>query len=110
MKSEILSETPISSYQLNEELEKIKKRDEELNFRSAKCEEHLNSMGSHKNKDVLYEKIEKLKIPRLKEQHIRKIIDTMPTSLKDIKLILQGFTVNINNDNLNKIIDILSKS
>jgi DNA-directed RNA polymerase subunit F len=110
MKPEIISETPISSYQLKDELDKIKKRDKELNFRSEKSEEHLISLSSAQNKDSVYDKIEKLKIPRLKEQHIRKILDTMPTSLKDIKLILQGYTVNINNDNLNKIIDILAKS
>jgi DNA-directed RNA polymerase subunit F len=110
MKPEIISETPISSYQLKDELDKIKKRDKELNFRSAKSEEHLISLSPAQNKDSVYDKIEKLKIPRLKEQHIRKILDTMPTSLKDIKLILQGYTVNINNDNLTKIIDILAKS
>ena len=56
---EILSETPVSAYQLKEELEKIKKRDKELNFRAAKTEEHLNILGIPKNLDELHEKISK---------------------------------------------------
>tara|TARA_Y100000310_G_scaffold318878_1_gene373458 strand:+ start:23461 stop:23793 length:333 start_codon:yes stop_codon:yes gene_type:complete len=110
MASEVLSETPMSTYQLKEELEKIKKRDGELNFRAAKTEEHLISIGPIKNQDQIFEKISKLNISRLREQHIRKIIDIMPDTIKDLKVVMQGYTISLNNDNLKKIIDILSKN
>jgi len=110
MAQEVLSETPISSYQLKEELEKIKKRDGELNFRAAKTEEHLTNISASKNQDQIFEKINKLNISRLRLQHIYKIIDLMPTSVKDLKVIMQGYTISLNNDNLKKIVDILNKN
>ena len=109
MAMEILSETPISAYQLREELEKIKKRDKELNFRAAKAEEHLNSVGTPKNLDELYEKISKLDIARLKDQHIRKILDIMPKSVNELKAVMQGYTISVTNENMKKIVDIINK-
>ena len=108
MSVQIISEVPISAYQLKEELDKIKKRDAELNFRAAKTEEHLISITANKSLDNLFDKISKMDIPRLKEQHIRKIIDLMPVSIKDLKIILQGYTINPNNESMKKIVDALN--
>ena len=71
---EIMSETPVTMAKLSEELEKIKKRDKELNFRAAKTEEYLNQFVKAKKADELVEKINKLNIPRLREQQITKIM------------------------------------
>lgn len=109
MAIEILSETPISAYQLKEELEKIKKRDKELNFRAAKTEEHLNSINTPKNLDDLHEKINKLNIARLKEQHIRKILDVMPKTVNELKVVMQGYAINITNENMKKIVELINK-
>ncbi len=109
MAMEILSETPISAYQLKEELEKIKKRDKELNFRAAKTGEHLNSIGTTKNLDSLYEQISKLDISRLKDQHIRKILDIMPKSVNELKVVMQGYTVSVTNENMKNIVDLINK-
>jgi len=88
---EIISETPIDVYKLKEELQKIKKRDKELNFRSQKTEEHLASAAAY--------------ISRLREQHIHKIIDVMPATVKDLKVVLQGYTISVSNENMKKIVD-----
>ena len=109
MASEIISETPISAAQLKEELAKIKQRDKELNFRALKTEEHLEHISPSKNIDALFDKISKLNISRLKEQHIRKIIDIMPATIKDLKVVMQGYTISLSNENMKKIIDILNK-
>ena len=53
----------------------------------------------------LEEKLTKLNVPRLKEQHIHKIIDVLPTTVKDLKVVLQGYTLTVNNDNMKKIAD-----
>lgn len=105
MTLEILSETPVNVHQLKEILEKIKKRDKELNFRAAKTEEHLNHLETYKNTEELFTKIEKLNISRLRPIHIHKIIDIMPATIKDLKLILQGYTISVTNDNMKKIVD-----
>ena len=105
MALEILSETPMSAAQLKEELKKIKQKDKELNYRAAKTEEHLDHIEAHKDTKPLIEKLSKLNIQRLREQHINKIIDIMPTTVKDLKVILQGYTISINNENMKKIVD-----
>ena len=109
MALEILSETPINTYQLKEELSKIKKRDKELNFRAQKTEEHLAQVITHKNANELFDKISKLNISRLREQHIHKIIDITPTTVKDLKVVLQGYTINISVENMKKIVDAINK-
>lgn len=107
---ETISETPITASQLKEELSKIKKRDKELNFRAAKTEEHLEHLSAVKSDDALFDKISKLNISRLKDQHIRKIIDIMPSTVKSLKVVMQGYTISINNENLKKIVDIINSN
>ena len=100
---QVISETPMDTYQLKKELERIKKRDKELNFRANRTEEYLTQMTSLKNHEGLFEKISKLNIPRLREQHIHKIIDIMPTRPEDVKVVLQGYTITVNEDSAKKI-------
>ena len=107
---EILSENPMDAHQLKKELEKIKKRDKELNFRAQKTEEHLAQTITQKNADELFDKINKLNISRLREQQIHKIIEILPETIKDLKVVLQGYTININNDNMKKIVDVINKN
>ena len=107
--TEILSETPIGMNELKKELASIKKRDKELNFRAAKAEEYLQSFTLSDKSDELLKQLNALKIPRLKEQHIVKIIDIIPHSVEELKGILQGYTVTVNNDNIKKIIDTINK-
>ncbi len=110
MVENILKETPINNLTLKEELEKIKKRDKELNFRAERTEEYLKTIDISKSANDIAAKIEKLKIPRLKDMHINKIVDIMPSTVKDLKIVLQGYTLTINNENAKKIIDTINKS
>lgn len=105
----IISEAPVSMYELKKVLEKVKKRDKELNFRAAKTEEFLQQITSFKKFDELYEKLVKLNIPRLREQYIKKIIDILPVTIKDLKVVLQGHTLTLNNENAKKIVDTVNK-
>ena len=101
----ILEETPINMVELKDKLEMIKERDGELNFRANKTEEYLGQFINLDSKKAaeLKEKLSKLKITRLKDEHIAKIVDLMPTTLNDVKVILQGYTVNIKNEDCKKI-------
>lgn len=107
--AKILSEVPISMKELKEELENIKKRDKELNFRANKAEEYLNHFSPIKKEKELEQEITKLDVPRLKDVHIKKIVDLMPGSVDELKIILQGYPISINNENLKKIIEIVQK-
>ena len=103
--TQIISENPINIYQLKKELERIKKRDNELNFRANKTEEYLNQIATLKNSDELFDKIMKLNIPRLKEQLIQKIVDIAPITINDLRVIVQGYTITLNNESMKKIVD-----
>lgn len=106
---QIISENPINIYHLKKELERIKKRDNELNFRANRTEEYLNQIATLKNPDELFDKIMKLNIPRLKEQHIHKMIDIAPTTVNDIKAVLQAYPITINNESMKKIVDAVNE-
>lgn len=106
---QIVSETPVNIYQLKKELERIKKRDNELNFRANRTEEYLNQLTTLKNTDELFEKIISLNIPRLKEQHVHKIVDIAPTTINELKVVLQGYPVTINNESMKKIVDTINE-
>src|SRR3989338_4437034 len=97
--AEIIAEKPISVYDLKEELEKIKKR----------TEEYLNQVATQKKASEMYEKLVKLNIPRLKENQIKKIIDIMPKTVNDLKVVLQSYTVSINSESMKKIVDAINQ-
>jgi len=108
---EIVIETPITMVEMRSELEKIQKREKEFNLRALKTFEHINQFLEldEKKSQEIYVKIEKLNIPRLKEQHIKKIIDLMPKTVEDLKVVLQGYTLTVNNENMKKIVDVIRK-
>lgn len=107
----IIEEKPINLSQLKEEIKAIKKRDEELGFRTAKVSEQLESIKVLKEKDAeeLFKKIEKLNIPRLKDMHIHKIIDLLPQSALELKNIFSGYSLSVSNDNIEKILETISE-
>ena len=107
--AQIVSEAPINMYVLKKELEKIRKRDNELNFRANRTEEYLHQITTLKNAEELFNKLLQLNIPRLKEQHIHKIIDLTPTTVNDLKIALQGYTITLNNESMKKIVDTINE-
>ncbi|MBN1274945.1 hypothetical protein JXA12_01510 [Candidatus Woesearchaeota archaeon] len=105
-KPDILEKTPFSIVALKSTLNKLKKRDEELGFRAGKTEEYVNQAAqlTQKQANDLQKKIQELDIPRLKEEQVIKILDTVPRSLAELKVILQGYTLTVSNENMGKIV------
>jgi len=106
---QIESEKPITLRELDDELKKI--GNDESNFRVIKLQEYLNDFVKIKTKDekALRKDIEALKIPRLKKEHICKIIDFLPETSDMIKLVLQQFPITISKENLNAICEVVKK-
>ena len=104
-KVEILDEESISMSELKEELSKIKKRDEELNFRAQKTEEYLNQFVPLNKKDAkeLKKKLEAMDLPRFRPQYIHKLLDLLPTEPEMVKMTLSSYNVTISQDNLKKV-------
>lgn len=107
----IVEEQPINSAKLKAELEKIQKRDGELNYRANKTLEYLNQFVTlgPKKADELYKKLTDLNIPRLKENHIHKIIDTLPDDVEGLKVVLQGYPISVTQDSLKKIVAVVQE-
>lgn len=107
---EIIKETPITLAEVKSELEKAQKRDGELTFRGNKTLEHVSQCTSLNTKKVkeLREKLVAAE-SRLKEQHIVKLIDVLPTSIEDVRLVLQGYTIQIKEDTLKKIVEAIKE-
>ncbi len=106
---QVISEVPTNTYQIKKELEKIRKRDGELNFRANRTEEYLQQVATLKDAEELFDKLMKLNIPRMKDQHVHKIIDTAPSTVNDLKIVLQGYTITINNESMKKIVDTINE-
>ena len=102
---QVLEHTPLNMAQLKEELKEIKKRDGELSFRGQKAEEYLDQIHILKAKDAdeLFKEIKKLDVPRLKDEHIHKIIDILPSDITELKTTMQGYALTITNENLAKV-------
>ncbi|MGV8086420.1 MAG: hypothetical protein ACP5N1_02195 [Candidatus Woesearchaeota archaeon] len=107
----VIEERPICMAELKEEIKNIKKRDDELSFRTAKVSEQVDVLKVLKLKDAeeIIEKIQKLNVPRLKDAHICKIIDLTPQTLVELKNIIQSYGLTITNDNLEKILETLAE-
>ncbi len=111
MARKILSETPTNASEVKQVLEQIREHDKELSFRAQRTLEHLESTSvlSPKKAKELENSLTKLDIPRLKEQHVHKLIDAQPKTADDVKLILQGYAVTVTNENCKKIADTIAE-
>lgn len=110
-KPTIIEEKPINMAELKEELEKIRKRDKELGIRSNKTEEYLKEFVKIDTKKMreLKKDLEELKISRLKEEYLVKIIDTMPKTVEELKTLLQGYVLTISQADMKKIVETINK-
>jgi DNA-directed RNA polymerase subunit F len=106
----IITEEAVALSDVYESLKSIQERDEELSFRAGKTLDHLNHVNpiSVKQKEALQEKVVALDVPRLKDHHIAKIIDLHPKTVKELQVILSGYTLAVNKDYQEKIIDALN--
>ncbi|MCX6710771.1 MAG: hypothetical protein NTZ02_01635 [Candidatus Woesearchaeota archaeon] len=105
-----LEEKPITMAELKEEVDSIKKRDAEPNFRVNQTDDYLTSF-THilgKNALELKKQIEKLEIPRLKDAQICKIVDIMPETVEELKSVLEEYPITIVEKNLKRIVELVA--
>lgn len=108
---EIISEEAIDMYEVKKVLKAVEKETEELGFRSQKTVEYLNEVAKLTLKDAeeLRKGIANLDIPRLKSDHISKIVDVLPVDLDDLKQLVSSFNITVKDDNLKKIVELIPK-
>lgn len=103
---DILKKTPLSLAEVKAKLTALKKRDEELNFRANKVNEYIQNYHILSQKDAkeLVSKLTELDLPRIKDVQIKKIVDLLPSTEEDVKVILSGYNITLSADNVKKII------
>lgn len=111
MKGKLISEMPMNIVEVKEELERISARDKGLNFRAQKTLDYIQPINklSAKQAKELYTAIEKLGTNRIKEVHIHKLIDVLPTTEDDVNCVLQGYTLNLKKDDMKKIAETIKE-
>jgi len=112
IKPEILNEAPLSTIELKGILKKNQKTDEELNFRAGKALDYLDQFTKLKPAEYkkFYKKIEDLKVTRLKDVHIIKILDILPTTAEEVKSVMQGYPVSLTATDQKKIAEVIAES
>ena len=110
-KPKIIQETSMPLHEVKDEVEKIRKRDTELGIRTTKVDEYLNLFVKipTEKAEELKKKIEEVGVTRIKQSQIHKIIDIMPTTPEDVKMLFQSQTVTITNEQSKKIADIVKE-
>jgi DNA-directed RNA polymerase subunit F len=94
---EFIEEKPLALAEVKEVMEKIAKRDEELNYRSNKAKEFLDNFANidKKTQKEIQKKLMDLKLTRLKEEHIAKIVDFLPKDVEELKIVLQAYPLSM---------------
>lgn len=114
-KPTLIEEEPMTIPEMKEEVDNIKENleeDEELNYRAEKCSQYLNNFTRTdiETAKELKEKLEDLEISRLKQKHIIKIVDLLPTTIDDMKLLFRNDPVSISEENMEKVIEIVEET
>ena len=109
MELEMKEQRPISTAEVVEKLEAIKKERKELNFRAAKVYDYVNEFSNKKKKQVdeMFQKIMDLNIPRLKEKHVIKVLDIQPENVDALKAVMSGEDTTLKAEDMKKIIDVI---
>ncbi len=110
-KSDIIDKEPITLAELKTELATIQKRDNEVSFRAGKTIEYMNHFKplSKTASKELMKKVEDLDVPRLKKEHVVKIVDLLPVTLDEVKVILQGYALTVTKENMTKIVNVVKE-
>lgn len=100
---------PLSLSDVKGILVKIEKRDQELSYRSTKAKEYLESFIplDDKKKEELFGKLHNLKQTRLKDEHMMKIVDFLPTTVDELKIILQSYPLSLPKKDMETIVGVV---
>ena len=103
---ELQEEKPLTMVEVQEELEKIEKRDKELTARATKTKEYLNKFVKKDKQKVrdLRKKLNDLNITRLKDKQIVKIVDLKPKDMDSLKAIFAG-EITLKQEDLQKVLE-----
>lgn len=106
----IIEEKPLSLVDVKEMLSKEKKG--ELSERAKKTLEYIGTVLQAKDKKImeLEKKLVELKIQRLKEKQIKKILDVLPQDIDSLRSIFTAETVSLKDEDMQKILETIKQN
>lgn len=107
---QFVEEHSLSLVAVKDVLDKMAKRDVELNYRSSKAREflgHFVSQFTLKQREELCAKLKGLELTRLKDEHINKIVDFLPKTSDELKAIFAGYPLSLSKKDLDAIVDVV---
>lgn len=109
---QIQEEKPISLAEVKHILEQLEKRDTTLNHLSLKTKEYLENFVpvSLKKKEELSQKLLGLNLTRLKDEQISKIIDFLPKTADELKVVLQAYPLSMPKKDQEAIVAVITET
>ncbi len=94
---QFIEDQPLSLIDVKAALAAMEQRDNELNFQSNKAKEYVATFVelSPSKKEELYQKLKGLELTRIKEEHLMKIIDFLPKTVNELKIVLQAYPLSM---------------
>ena len=94
---QFIEEEALSLVNVKKTLQEIEKRDHELNYLSNKAKEYLDAFAtlSVEERNKLHKELVGLNLTRLKDEHITKIVDFLPKTIDELKIVLQAYPLSM---------------
>lgn len=106
---QFIEEKPVALADVKEVLLSIEKRDTSLGIGSAKAKEYIEQFVtlSPQQKEELYKKLTELNVTRLREEQLMKVIDFLPGSVQELKVVLQAYPLSLSKKDQDSIIGVV---
>ena len=105
---EIVEQNPVSWSEAKKILEK-KSKEKELGYEQKNALEHLKKFSKLTAKDEEQLLTELKKIDKMKDKHIISLINTLPQTPEEIKILFSNEVINISEDERKKIASVIKK-
>ena len=107
---QFIEQKPLTLGEVKSAIEQAEKRDKELGFLSNKTKEYLDNFTvlNASKKEAFTKKLVDLNVTRLREEHIAKIIDFLPKTGNELKVLLQGYNLSLSKKDQDSIIEVVA--
>ena len=108
---QFIEEKPLCLADVQAHLHRLEKRDQELGFIAAKCKGYVEDFVtlSLEKKEELFKKLRGLQLTRLKEEHFAKIVDFLPKTVNELKIVLQAYPLSIPKKDQEAVVEIVKE-
>ena len=102
----VLSSEPLSLTDVKQAVETIEARNPELGLLTQKTKEYCDAFCTltMEQKDAVLEGLRSLEITRLRDEHLYKLIDFMPTTEDELRTVMQSYPITLSKTDKTNII------